>query len=205
MTATGALVGASWLAVRRTPLIVPALAALGLVAVTYPWQESGHAVGVMHGVILLAGAAWAATTDDPSGEVLAGSPFPLRRRACARLVAGLLVVLPVYVVGAIVAESRFSDTPLLPLAVEGAGYLVAAVAIGSAFRAAGHLMPSYLAMVGLVGLAVTTYVLPRGWTMVDPQPWGPPLTAACARWAGLGLLAVAVLVLALRDPANRRV
>jgi hypothetical protein len=39
--------------------------------------------------------------------------------------------------------------------------------------------------------------------MVDPQPWGPPYSAALWRWLGLALVAGGVLLAAVRDPLDR--
>ena len=199
-----ALLTASWLAVRRAPLLAPSVAAVLLVALTIAWQDSSHAVSVVHGVGVLLAAAMASTTDDPSGEVVAASPYPLHVRSAARVVAGLAVAFPVYVAAAIVAQVRFAATPVLTLTAEATGYAMAALAIGFALRAwTGRLAPSYAAAVGLLGLAVLSFVLPRGWTMVDAQTWGPPLTAALLRWAALALAAAGIVVLALRDPVRR--
>jgi hypothetical protein len=78
------------------------------------------------------------------------------------------------------------------------------VAIGAGLRAwTGQHSPSYLAVIGLLATALSTGMLPRGWTMVQEQIWGPPWQAAQLRWAALLLVAVGVLVLALRDPLHR--
>jgi hypothetical protein len=201
---TGSLLAASWLAVRRTPLLVPCGAAVLLVAGTVPWQDSGHAVAVLHGVVVLAACGWVATLDDPAGEVVAASPYPRRRRTLLRMLAGLAVVLPVLALGASVAELRFAPTPLLPAGFEAVGYALGGAALGAALRAwRGQLTPAYPALIGLLALVLGTYWLPTGWTMVDPQPWGPPLVAALLRWSALALLALGVLTLALRDPADQ--
>ena len=201
--AASSLLGASWRAVRRAPLLAPSAAAVLLVALTIPWQDSWHAVSVMHGVGVLLAAAMASTTDDPTGEVVAASPYPLRVRSAARVVAGLAVTLPVYVLAAIVVQVRFAATPVLTLSVEATAYTMTALAIGFALRAwTGRLAPSYPTAVALLGLTVVTYVLPVGWTMVDPQQWGPPLTAALLRWASLALAAAGIVSLALRDPVR---
>jgi hypothetical protein len=200
--AAGPLLSASWLAVRRAPLIAPSLAAIVLVAATWPWQDSGRATDVLNGLAVLLACAWAGTTDDPAGEIAAASPYPLRVRATARLAVGLAGVIPIYVVGAVVAQARFAPTPLTALLVEAVGYGVAAVAIGSALRAwRDQHAPSYMASIGLLGVALATFVLPRGWQMVGPQPWGPPWTAALLRWTALVLLGAGILCAALRDRA----
>jgi hypothetical protein len=202
---TRSLLAASWLAVRRGPLLLPAGAAVLLVAATAPWQDSGHAVPVLNGVAVLAACAWVATLDDPAGEVVAASPYSRMRRTLLRMAAGLVVVLPVLALGASVAELRFAPTPLLPAAFEAVGYALAGAALGAALRAwRGILAPAYPALIALLALVLITYWLPDSWNMVDPQPWGPPLVAALIRWTALALLALGVLALALRDPAEGR-
>jgi hypothetical protein len=198
-----ALLGASWLAVARVPLLVPCLAAGLLVVVTYPSQDSGHAVSVMHGVGVLLACACTAMTDDPSGEVAASSPYPVRVRTGARILAGLCVVLPVFVVAAAVARLRFTPTPLTLLTTEALAYVLTGLALGAGLRRwTDRHAPAYPAAVGLLGLALLTGMLPRGWRMVDAQPWGPPFEAALIRWGALILMGVGVLMLALRDRAE---
>lgn len=198
--AAGSLLGASWLVVRRVPLFAPCAAVLVLVVVTWPWLDSGHATEVLHGASVLLACACAGATDDPAGEIAAASPYPARVRTAARLVAALGVIVPVYAAAAVVAHVRFAPTPSTALTLEAVGYAVAAVAIGSALRAWRDLLtPSYAASVGLLGVALATFMLPRGWTMVDPQTWGPPWTAAELRWTALVLFGVGVLSAALRD------
>jgi hypothetical protein len=195
---TIALMSASWLAVRRPPLLVPLGAAVGLVLVTLPW--SGSAVLVVHGVGVLVACSLAATTDDPAAEVAAATPPVRRTRTAFRMVAGALVAVPVLLVGLVVAETRLAATPLVALGPEVVGYGLLALAVGAALRAwAGVPQPAYPAAIAVLVLVLATWMLPRGWTMVDPQPWGPPLQAALLRWLAVALLAVAVLTAALRD------
>jgi hypothetical protein len=199
------VLGASWFAVRRAPLLVPAAAALLLVAATAPVQDDGHAILVLRGVGVLLACGWVATMDDPCGEVLGASPYPRPVRSLARAAAGLGVVLPVWLLAATVAQLRLPLTPVLALGVEALALCVAGVAIGAGLRAwTGHLSPSYLAVIGLVGLAIVTDALPRGWTMLQDQIWGPPWQAAQIRWGALLLVAAGMFWLALRDPLSDR-
>lgn len=95
----GSLLGASWLAVRRAPLIAPSAAAVVLIVISWPSQDNGRAIDAMHGPAVLLACAWAGTTEDPDGEVIAASPYPMRVRVAARLAVGLAVVLPIYLIG----------------------------------------------------------------------------------------------------------
>lgn len=198
---TPALLSASWLAVRRTPLLLPLGAAVALVLTTLPWAD--RATQVVHGVGVLVACALAATTDDPAAEIAAATPPERRTRTAFRILAGALVALPVLLVGLAVAEVRFSATPLIALGPEVAGYGLLALAVGTGLRAwAGQPAPAYSASIAVLVIVLATWMLPRGWTMVDPQPWGPPLEAALLRWLAVALLALAVLAAALRDPAG---
>jgi hypothetical protein len=195
------LLAASWFAVRRPGLFLPAAAALVLVIATVPVLDDGHAVQVLRGVGILLACAWCAATDDPAGEVAAASPYPRHIRSLARMAAAASVVLAVWGLAAVLAEARAEPTPTWGLGLEAAALSVAGLAIGAGLRAwTGHLSPSYLTVIGVVTLAVLTNALPREWAMVQPQTWGPPWEAAQLRWAGLVLVGTGMLTLALRDP-----
>jgi hypothetical protein len=183
---------------------VPATAALVLTLATLPWQDY-YGSRVLHGVAVLLACALVAATDDPAGEVVAAAPAPRHVRTLTRVLAALAVVVPVGIVAVVVARLRSPFVPLEVTVLELVGYAALGVALGTALRAwAGLLRPSYAAVVGVLLLALATYALPRGWVVVDPQPWGRPYDAALIRWAGLIVLALGVVGLALRDPAGRR-
>lgn len=200
---TRSLVAASWFTVRRPGLFAPAVAALVLVGVTVHAMDDGHAVQVLRGVGILLACGWAATLDDPSGEVAGASPYPRAVRSLFRITAGALVVLPVWTVAAVAADLQFDPTPVWGLTLETLAISVGGLAIGAGLRAwAEQLTPSHLAVVGVVVLAVAINALPRGWVMVQTQVWGPPWEAAQLRWLALLLLAAGILTLALRDPVR---
>ena len=199
-----ALLGASWLAVGRAPLLLPAAAALVLSLATLPWQDE-YGTRVLHGVAVLLACALTAATDDPAGEVVAAAPVPRHVRTLHRVIVASAVVVPVAVVAVVVARLRSPFVPLGVTVLEVVGYAALGVALGTALRAwAGLLRPAYAAVVGMLLLALVSYALPRGWVMLEPQPWGRPYDAALIRWAGLIVLALGVVGLALRDPAGRR-
>lgn len=200
MRAAATLVRASWLAVRRPMLVVPLAAALLLLAATLPVQDR-HPALVLHGLAVLLAAACAAGTDDPAGEVVAASPYPLGVRAGLRLGLVAVVAAPVWLVGLRVVQHRGGDLPAGVLTLEMAGLAAVAVSVGAGLRTwTGRLYPSYLAVVGTVVAALSAYSAPERWQLVDVQPWGPPLEAAMVRWAAVLLLAAGVLWAALRDP-----
>lgn len=198
-----AVLSASWFAVRRAGLLVPAAAAVFLVAGTAHVQDDGHAIQVLRGVGVLLACAWVATMDDPSGEVVAASPYPRHERSLMRATAGAFVVLPVWVLAATVAELSFDPTPVWGLSLEALAMGVGGLAIGAGLRAwTVHYSASYLAVIGVVVLAIGTNAMPRGWAMVQGQSWGPPWEAAQIRWAALLLLVVGVFAAAVRDPMS---
>lgn len=197
-----ALVAASWLAVRPLRLAMLVAAVTVLVVGTVPWQDSGYAVPVMHGVALLVACVVVLCTDDPAAEVVAATPRSRSARTLTRIAVGLAVAVPTYLAAAVVAEARFEPSPLIALGVEAATYLLVAAALGAALRARGIHAPAYPAALVLLVLTFALGRLPGAYLMVDPQTWGAPWEAALLRWAAVALLAVAVLALALRDPAR---
>ena len=199
-----AVLPAAWLGVRHGWLPLPVLAAVALVLSTLPWQDEGKAVPVLHGVAVLLACAMASCLDDPSHDLAAAAPVPLRTRTAGRVLVAGAFVLPVLVAAFAVARWRFAPLPVAGLAAEAAGYLVAGVTVAAALRAwRGTAVPSYPAVTGVLVVALLTWSLPRGWAMVDPQPWGPPYDAALWRWVGLLLVASASLLAATRDPLDR--
>ena len=197
-----ALASASWLAVRPVRLALLVGAVTVLVLGTAPWQDSGYAVPVMHGVVLLVACVVVVCTDDPAAEVVAATPYTRRSRTLFRVGIGLAVAVPTYLAAALVAEARFEPSPLPALGVEAATYLVVAAALGAAIRARGAHAPAYPAALVLLVLTFVVGRLPREYLMVDPQTWGAPWEAALLRWAAVAVLAAAVLAIALRDPAR---
>jgi hypothetical protein len=199
-----AVLGAAWLAVGRPPLLVPAAVALALALTTWPWADE-YGTRVVHGVAVLLACGLASATDDPAGEVVAAAPVPRHLRTLSRVATALTVLVPIAVVTLVLVGQRSFFFPTASMVLELVGYAALGGALGTALRAWGGLLrPAYPAVVGMVLLALVTYVLPRGWVMVEPQPWGRPYDAALLRWAGLIVLCLGVVGLALRDPASRR-
>ncbi len=199
------LIAASWTVVRRSGLLIPVAAAVLLVGATSHLFDDGYAAQVLRGVGVLLACGWVSTMDDPMGEVAAGSMYPRSVRSLARAVVGLALIVPVWLGVAVLGEWRAGELPLFPLGLEAAGLGLAGVAAAAGLRAWGDRhQPSYLAVPGLVALAVGINSLPRGWAMVPFQTWGPPWEAAQLRWAALALLCAGLLVAALRDPMAGR-
>jgi hypothetical protein len=199
------LTAASWTVVRRSGLLIPVAAAVLLVAATVHLFDDGYAAQVLRGVGVLLACGWVSTMDDPMGEVAAGSTYPRSVRSLVRAVVGLALIVPLWLGAAVLAEWRAGELPLFPLGLEAVGLGLAGVAAAAGLRAWGDRhQPSYLAVPGVVALAVGINSLPRAWAMVPFQTWGPPWEAAQLRWAALALLCAELLVAALRDPMADR-
>jgi hypothetical protein len=199
------LLQASAAVVRRSGLLVPVGAAVLLVAATAHLFDDGHAGLVLRGTGILLACAWVTTVDDPMGEVAAGSAYPRSTRTLARAMVGLVLVVPVWGAAILLVELRAPELSVLPPALEAAGLGVAGVAIAAGLRAwTNRHQPSYLAIPCVLALAVTIHSLPRSWTMLPLQTWGPPWQAVQLRWTGVILICVAVLVWAVQDPLARR-
>jgi hypothetical protein len=199
-----ALWSASWWVVRRPALLVPAALALVLVLATAPVLGDGYGLRVLRGAGVLLACAWVTTTDDPSGEVLAGSPYPRAVRSAARFLAGGAVVGAAWLVAAAVVQWRAPDVPVLGLGLEFLALAAVGLGLGAGLRAwRDQQHPAYTAVVGLAVLAFLSSALPRWYALQQTQTWGPPWEAAQIRWAAVLLVAVGVLGLALRDPLVR--
>jgi hypothetical protein len=63
--------------------------------------------------------------------------------------------------------------------------------------------PTYAALVGVLCLSLSLWLVPATWSVIQFQSWGPPLDAFLIRCAALALLACVVVEAAWRDPASR--
>lgn len=200
-----AVVTASWAVVRGPLLVVPVGVAVVLLAATWPALDDGYALMTLRGVGVLLATAWVVAMDDPMGEVLGASPYPRFVRWGTRVLLCGATVVPVWGLAAVVVEERASYVPVLAVGLEAVALAVAGLAVGGALRVwRSHLMPSYLAVVGVVVLAVLSHGLPRGWAMTQDQFWGPAWEAAHLRWTAVLLLGVVVVAAVLRDPWAER-
>jgi hypothetical protein len=199
------LIAASWRAVgRRTPVLAPATAAVLLLVASWSLQDGRYAGHVLHGLILLSATALIGATDDPAAEICATSPYALRLRTALRVLAGSGVALPVLAGGLALVHGRNPGLPLTPYVVEAAGVCLVALALGVCLRAWLDLAhPAYAASIGLIGLALVAFLLPQGWGLLEPQPWGPPWAATRWRWLAVGLAAAGVALAATADRADR--
>ncbi len=198
-----ALLATSWWLVRRPGLLVPAGAALVLVVATLPVLDDGYALRVLRGAGVLLACAWTIAADDPSGEVLAASPYSRATRTAARLLAGTAVVVPTWIAAAALVQWRAPMTPVLGLGLEALTLGAIGLGVGTALRAwRDQHAPSHGAMLGLVALVFAAHGAPRWYVLLQNQTWGPPWEAAQIRWVALLLVGMGLVVLALRDPVG---
>jgi hypothetical protein len=202
---TGDLLGASWRAVARPTLLLPAGAAALLTLLTAPILSGGNVDQVRVGVATLLAAALAATAEDPAGEVAAAAPRPRWVRCGARLLLGLVVAVPVAIASLILVAHRLDVAPTGGLLLQTLALLLIGPAVGFGVWAWGDTaQPAYAAMAGVLCIALALWVLPAGWSVIAVQPWGPPWQAALIRWAALLALTAAIVASAWRDPVDRR-
>lgn len=195
---------ASWWVVRRPGLVVPVALAVVLVAATWPALDA-HGLLVLRGVGVILACAWVVALDDPLGEVLAASPYPRPVRWGTRVLLVLAVLVPTWAAAAVLVEQRTSSVPVLAVGLEALGLGVTGLVLAATVRTwRGQLEPSYVAVAGVLVLAVVSDALPRRWALVQDQTWGPPWEAAHVRWAAVLLVAFCLLTMLLRDPLARR-
>ena len=200
---TRPLVAASWRAVARSALFAPVGIAVLLTVGTAAWLDSGSAVNLLRGAALLLAAGLVTTVDDPTGEVLAASPYPLAVRTATRILVGLAVVVPAWLAIVGIVATRVSEVPTAALTLEALGMAAVGLALATGLRRwrAQH-QPSYVAGPGLFLTVLALNAVPPRWALLTDQTWGPPWAATHLRWAALCLSAFALVRLAMRDPLD---
>jgi hypothetical protein len=198
----GPLLRASWRAVGRPPLLI-CLGVAVLVTIAVPLVDSGHADQARIGVATLLACALAVTADDPVPEVTASTPHPRWVRCGSRLLLGFALALPIAILALALTELQDAATPTPVAAFQMLAVLLTGPAVGFGVCAWGHAsQPTYAALVGVLCLSFALWLVPATWSVVQVQPWGPPLDAVLIRCAALALLACVVVVMAWRDPAS---
>jgi hypothetical protein len=204
MTTLRALGRASWWAVRRPALLVPAGLALLLVVATTSVLDEGYAMRVLRGSGVLLACALVTAVDDPSGEVAAASPFPRSVRTVVRVLAGATVVASCWVAAAVLVHLQAPDVPVPALGLEVLALAGLGLAVATGLRAwRDQHTPSHVALVAVVAIAFLTSALPRWYALQQEQTWGPPWEAAQIRWLAVLLVGGGLVTLALRDPLAR--
>ena len=191
-------------AVRWQPVLVAGVCAGALLW----WQDDGTAtegpaIWLLRVVALLVAVAVAFVLDDGTRTTVASVPTPQWWRGGVRLlVAGLPAALVWGGALAWVEHRSGGAVPAGALTLEMAALAAAGLAVaGGLARWRDQPEPGLLVGPILVGAGLLVTQLPRQ-VALAVQP-GPDWSAAHLRWSTLLAAAVAVLLLAVRDPAAR--
>ncbi len=195
-----------WRALPRLS-VLGGCAAAGILG-TAAWRaldEPPGALMVLRGAAVLLACAVACAVDDPSGDVLAASPTPLRRRVGMRLLPAGAAAAAVWCALLLLAQAAGGEPPVgaLTLEVLALTALGVAVALGLQTWRGSH-SPGILAGPAVAGAVLAAYALPAKWALLAPGPDLPGWHAAHQRWAALLVVALLGGALATRDRAARR-
>src|SRR5205823_3459204 len=105
-----------------------------LTAATAAFMDVGLAVQVLRGVAMLLAVGLVTAADDPSGEVLAASPYGLGVRTMTRVAVAAAVTAPAWLLSATVVAIRAPGTPIAALSLEAAAIALLGVALATALR-----------------------------------------------------------------------
>jgi fluoroquinolone transport system permease protein len=196
----------SWRALsRRSVLVGCAAAALLGVLVKGSLDDPFGALMVLRGAAVLLACAVAFAVDDPSYDVLAASPRPLRRRVLARVGLAGAVAGGTWCGLLLLAEAVGGDVPAAALILEAAALTSLAVAAAIALQTwRGIAEPGLLVAPAVAGAVLAANLLPARWSLLAPAAGTPGWTAAHQRWAAVLSLAVLVAAAGTRDRASGR-
>jgi hypothetical protein len=184
-TVAGAAIAAVLLGVRRDHL-----------------GHSAQAVTVLRAVALLLAVGVAFALDDRSRRTVQSVPSPAWWRAVGQASVALVPALVAWVAALVWVATRTGDLPVLALSLEAAALVAVGLALAAGLVRWRDLVdPGAVAGPVLLVSALMIAQLPeRVALMVGP---GPGWTAAHLRWSALLAAAVAIALLAVRDPAAR--
>jgi fluoroquinolone transport system permease protein len=199
-------------ALRRSLRWQPMLGALVLTAALLAWTlpdlvtPEGAVVLLRFIAVLLAvGAAFA--FDDAALQLVSAVPLSLAQRLSLRAAIITLAAGPAWCAALLLTAQSSATMPhglISGVTLEFGCLQVIGLAIAaSLMRCRGISEPGIFAGPGLVGLMMGLMLLPARWQLLGPL--GPHWSAAHQRWAYLSIIAVAVLMLAARDPATRSI
>lgn len=196
----------SWRALPRRPLLAGCAAAALLGVLAHRWLGDPYgALVVLRGAAVLLACAVAFGVDDPSYDVLAASPTPLRRRVLARVALASAVAGGIWCGLLLLSGAWGGHVPAAALSLEAAALTSLAVAAALALQSwHGIPEPGLLTAPVVAGAVLATNLLPARWALLAPAPGTPAWTAAHQRWAVLLGLAVVVAAAGTRDRAARR-
>jgi hypothetical protein len=185
---------------RLAPLVVGAVAAAAALALHHDGPPTGIAPLRVVGLILALGCGF--MLDDAAAPTLQASPYALARRLWLRIGSAAAVVVPLWTLALL---RLLPPAPLMDRASLALGLtveLVAALAVVWATAAWGRWRsldePGIATAPVLLGLVFLGAVHPRARLLVGP---GPQWLAVHLRWAAVLVCAVALLLVAMRDPA----
>jgi hypothetical protein len=99
---------------------------------------------------------------------------------------------------------RAPGAPLAALSLEAVAIALLGVAVATALRRwRQQNEPSTLAGPAVFLVVLALNAVPRGWSLLTSQTWGPPWAATHLRWAAVLVAALALVRLAVRDPLDR--
>lgn len=200
----GSLLRGSMLPVRQPTVLVPAGAALALPLAMVGLLDGSEALTILRWTGALLACVLIAAVDDPSGEVLAASPYPRAARVGARVALAAALVVPVWAFASLLVHWRQPWFPVWPVALEALGLAVVGVALAAGLRAWRDLhKPSHLAAILLLAMMAALGAMPRWYVLNAEQTWGPPWHAAHLRWVAVTMFGIALVAAALRDPLRR--
>jgi hypothetical protein len=182
-------------------------AAAALVAVT--WRALEHdsaAVLVLRGVAVLLATALALAVDEPAASLLDASPTPLRQRLVARTGLCCAVLLPAWLIAVGAATLAGADVPVQAMSLELAALAAVGLAVPASLRRWWQVSePGLVTGPVLLGALLAAAHLPRELVLLAGSPVDPAWGVAHQRWALVLVVAVALLVRAVADPATARV
>jgi hypothetical protein len=184
-TVAAAGIGALVLAVRRDHL-----------------DHSAQAITVLRAVALLLAVGLAFSLDDRSRRTVQSVPSPAWWRAAGQVSVALIPALAAWIAALGWVSARTGDLPVLGLSLEGAALAAVGLALAAGlvrWRDLGD--PGAVAGPALLVSGLMIAQLPDRLALVVGP--GPAWTAAHLRWSALLSAAVAVMLVAVRDPAAR--
>lgn len=196
-----------WQALPR-PSVLGGCAAAGLLGAA-GWRaldEPQGALMVLRGAAVLLACAVAFAVDDPSGDVLAASPTPLRRRVGLRILLAVAVAAAVWCGLLLLGRAAGGEPPAAALTLEALTLTVMGLAVALGVqRWRGVDCPGILAAPAVAGAVLAAFALPEKWALLPLGPGLPGWQEAHERWAALLAVAGVTALLATRDRAARRV
>jgi hypothetical protein len=185
----------------------PVVASAGIAAVILGVRRdhlasSAQSVVVLRAVALLLAVGVAFALDDHSRRTVQSVPSPGWWRSAGQASVALVPAVLAWAAALGWVSTRTGDLPVLGLSLEAATFVAVGLALAAGLvRWRDLLDPGTVAGPVLLVSGLMIAQLPERFAlMVGP---GPGWTAAHLRWSALLAAAVAVIVLAVRDPAAR--